>query len=174
MGHPQALAGVGRRRGPLAVALLLALLTSCASTRWWLQRSLRSPGEELVDFPEAVWQEYDCGSQKRPFFMIERNELVPPEVRTGGEFNHRLVYVMCPVNPTEVVTGRLATRIRHRGAPIVVDLQPDWELKPGRWVVDAMVELPEGARPGIYSYELAFESEPVAFEKSLTFVVRDR
>jgi hypothetical protein len=164
MGHPKA----------IALALVLALATACAGTRWWVQKSLRSPGEDLVDFPEAVWEEYDCGSQKRPFFMIERNELVPPQVRTGGEFNHRLVYVLCPVNPTEVVTGKLATRIRYRGSPIVEDLQPGWDLKPGRWVVDASIALPEDAQPGIYSYELEFESGAVAFEKSLTFVVRSR
>jgi hypothetical protein len=164
MGHPKALA--------LALALLLS--TGCAGTRWWLQKSLRSPGEDLVDFPEVVWQEYDCTSQKRPFFMIERNELVPPQVTTGGEFNHRLVYAMCPQNPTEVVTGKLSTRIRFRGAPIVVDVQSGWDLKPGRWVVDALVALPADAEPGIYSYELEFESEPVAFEKRLTFVVRSR
>ena len=162
MGHPKA----------IVLALALALATGCAGTRWWLQKSLRSPGESLADLPEAVWQEYDCGSQKRPFFIIERNELVPPRVRSGGEFNHRLVYVMCPVNPTEVVTGRLSTRIRFKGSPIVEDQLPDWDLKPGRWVVDAMVALPENAEPGIYSYELQFESTPVAFEKSLTFVVR--
>ena len=79
---------------------------------------------------------------------------------------------MCPVNPTEVVTGRLATRIRFKGSPIVEDLLPAWDLKPGRWVVDAMVALPAEAEPGIYSYELQFDSTPVAFEKSLTFVVR--
>ena len=158
----------------LSLVLALCFATGCAGARWWVQKSLRSPGEELAALPDAVWQEYDCGAQKRPFFIIERNELVPPQVRSGGEFNHRLVYVMCPVNPTEVVTGRLSTRIRFKGSPIVVEQLPAWDLKPGRWVVDAMVKLPASAEPGIYSYELQFESEPVAFEKSLTFVVRAR
>ena len=164
MGHSKALA--------LALALALGTSSGCASTRWWLEKALRSPGENLAALPDEVWQEYDCGAQKRPFFIIERNELVPPRVRSGGEFNHRLVYVMCPVNPTEVVTGRLSTRIRFKGAPIVVEQLPEWDLKPGRWVVDAMIALPANAEPGIYTYELQFESEPVAFEKSLTFVVR--
>jgi hypothetical protein len=48
---------------------------------------------------------------------------------------------------------------------------PIYEIKPGRWVVDAIVHLPEEAKLGIYAYELEFNSEPVAFEKSLTFVV---
>jgi hypothetical protein len=164
MGHSKA----------IAFALVLVLASGCAGARWWLQKSMRSPGESLADFPETVWQEYDCASQKRPFFIIERNELVPPQVRSGGEFNHRLVYVMCPMKPTEVIRGKLATRIRFRGAPIVVDTQKAWELKPGRWVVDASVALPEDAEPGIYTYEVQFESAPVDFEKSLTFVVRTR
>jgi hypothetical protein len=56
----------------------------------------------------------------------------------------------------------------------MVDTQPGWEIKPGRWVVDAIVALPEDAEPGIYTYELQFESPPVAFDKRLTFVVRER
>jgi hypothetical protein len=168
MGHTKAIAIA------LALALALALATGCAGTRWWLQKSLRSPGEDLADFPEVVWEEYDCGSQKLPFLIIERNELVPPKLRSGGEFNHRLVYVMCPVHPTEVVKGTLETRIRFKGTPILVDTQPGWELKPGRWIVDAAVELPENAEPGIYTYELQFVGAPVAFDKSLTFVVRSR
>ncbi len=168
MGHSKAIALA------LTLAFAFTTATGCAGARWWLQKSLRSPGENLADLPDTVWQEYDCSAQKRPFFIIERNELVPPDLHSGGEFNHRLVYVLCPVNPTEVVTGRLATRIRFKGSPIVVDLLPGWDLKPGRWIVDAVVALPADAEPGIYTYELQFESDPVAFEKSLTFVVRAR
>jgi hypothetical protein len=165
MVHPKAVA--------LLLALALALATGCAGVRWWVQKAVRDPGESLADFPEVVWEQYDCGSQRRPFFIIESNELVPPRVRSGGEFNHRLVYVMCPVNPTEVIAGQLATRIRFKGAPILVDTQPGWEVKPGRWIIDATVSLPADAEPGVYAYELEFDSAPVTFEKSLTFVVRE-
>ena len=156
------------------VALLVAsalLASGCAGLRWSLQKSLRSPGERLESFPEAVWEEYDCGSQKRPFFVIEKNELVPPRVRAGGEFNHRMVYAMCPEEPTGVVAGRLLTRIRFRGEPIVRETTETYEIKPGRWVVDSSVTLPRDAHPGVYAYELAFDSEDVQFEKRLTFVV---
>jgi len=158
------------------VALLTAslLAAGCASLRWTMQKSLRNPGERLESFPEEVWEEYDCDSQKRPFFIIEKNELVPPRVKVGGEFNHRMVYVMCPVRPTGVVLGRLRTRIRFRGDPIVRETTDAYELKPGRWIVDAEVALPESAEPGIYAYELAFHSAALSFEKSLTFLVRPR
>ena len=50
MGHPQVIAA--------ALSLLLAL-TGCANLRWNLQRSLRDPGERIVDFPELVWENPD-------------------------------------------------------------------------------------------------------------------
>ena len=154
----------------LCAALLLA--TGCASARWSMQKAFRQPGEHLADFPEAIWEEYDCQSQKRPFFIIETNELVPPRVKVGGDFNHRMVYVMCPPRPTGVVSGRLRTRIRFRGDPIVRETTEAYEIKPGRWILDAEVTLPEDAQPGIYAYEMDFKGAALRFEKRLTFVVR--
>jgi hypothetical protein len=158
----------------IAVCTALLLATGCASLRWSVTKSLRKPGERLETFPEEVWEEYDCDTQKRPFFIIEENELVPPRVKAGGEFNHRMVYVMCPVRPTGVVSGRLHTRIRFRGNPIVRETTESYELKPGRWVLDAEISLPDNAAPGIYAFEVAFQSARLDFEKSLTFVVRPR
>ncbi len=158
----------------IALVTVLLLAMGCASMRWSLQKSLRDPGERLESFPEEVWEEYDCDTQKRPFFIIEKNELVPPRVKVGGDFNHRMIYVMCPVRPTGVVSGRLRTRIRFRGNPIVRETTEAYEIKPGRWIVDAEVTLPENAEPGIYAYEMAFTGAALSFEKSLTFVVRAR
>jgi hypothetical protein len=165
---------VGHSKIVAALALAALCASGCASLRWSLAKSLRQPGEALADFPEEVWAEYDCDKQRRPFFAIEENELVPPRVRAGGEFNHRLVYVLCPARPTGVISGRLHTRIRFRGDPIVRETTEAYELKPGRWVVDAEVQLPSDAEPGVYAYEVAFESAPVGFEKRLTFVVQSR
>jgi len=156
----------------IALAVMLTL-SGCASTRWAVVKQFRDPGESLESFPEAVWTEYDCETQKRPFFIIERNELMPTKVSAGGNFGHRMVYVLCPEQPTGVVPGQLSTRIRFKGAPIVRQMDPSYEIKPGRWVVDAIVHLPEGAEPGIYAYEVAFESPSVHFEKRLTFLVTE-
>jgi hypothetical protein len=163
LGHPKVVA-------LLALALLLA--PACTTTRGKVVKLFRQPGEVIRDFPEVVWEEYDCGLQRRPFFVVEENELVPQRVRAGSDFNHRFVYVMCPQQRTEVVAGRLLTRIRFKGRPIVRQNEEVWEIKPGRWVVDTSVELPESAEPGVYAYELAFESDSIAFEKHLTFIVR--
>ena len=150
--------------------LVLALSLGCAN----FTRSFRKPGEKIHAFPEEVWSEYDCQSQKRPFFIIEQNELVPSTVAAGGAFNHRMIYAMCPRQPTEVVTGTLHTRIRYRGNPILREATDSYEIKPGRWVVDAEVSLPPDAEPGVYAYEIGFQGSGVRFEKRLTFIVRGR
>jgi hypothetical protein len=155
----------------MIVSIALALCVGCATARWSVVKLFRDPGESLETFPEVVWEEYDCENQKRPFFIIEKNELMPEKVAPGGDFGHRFVYVMCPNLPTEVVQGVLSTQIRFRGSPIVQQTDALYEIKPGRWVVDAIVHLPEQAESGIYAYEVEFDGDPLAFEKSLTFVV---
>ena len=161
-------------RKTLAALIALTLCTGCAPARWSVVKQFRNPGEKLETFPEQVWDEYDCGSQKQPFLIVERNELTPKTVVAGGNFGHRWVYIMCPAVPTATVEGTLATRIRFKGQPIVQDVDPDFEIRPGRWTVDAFVHLPDDAEPGIYAYEIEFESEPLLFKKSLTFLVTAR
>ena len=65
-----------------------------------------------------------------------------------------------------------STRIRFKGRPIVRDADERYEIKPGRWVVDSFVRLPEQTEPGIYAYEIEFDGTRVDFDKRLTFVVR--
>jgi len=154
--------------------MIAVLSPGCASLRWSFQKAFREEGVVNAAFPEEVWEEYDCDSQKRPFFIIEENELVPPRVKAGDEFNHRMIYVMCPKRPTEVVEGRLSTRIRFKGEPVVDSTDDAYEIKPGRWVVDAFVEIPEAAEPGVYAYEVEFSGRGLSFDKSLTFLVQPR
>ena len=158
-------------RKRMIALIAMALCVGCATARWSVVKLFRHPGESLETLPEVVWEEYDCENQKRPFFIVEKNELMPEKVTPGGDFGHRFVYVMCPNLPTEVVLGELSTRIRFKGSPIVQETDTLYEIKPGRWVVDAIVHLPEQAESGIYAYEFEFDSGPLAFEKSLTFVV---
>ena len=158
----------------LATLAALTLCAGCGTARWSVVKQFRTPGEKLDTFPERVWDEYDCGSQKRPFLIIEKNDLIPQTVIAGGNFGHRLIYVMCPAQPTAVVAGTLATRIHFKGQPIVQQMDSHFEIKPGRWTVDAFVHLPDDAEAGVYAYELEFDSEPLLFKKSLTFVVTAR
>jgi hypothetical protein len=153
--------------------LVASVTLGCASFRWSVTKALRKEGSENLAFPELVWEEYDCDTQRRPFFMVEENELVPPKVKPGGEFNHRMVYVMCPVRLTAVVPGTLSMRIRFKGDAIVDNSDKNYEIKPGRWVVDSFVEIPEDAEPGMYAYQLKFAGNGLAFDKSLTFLVKN-
>jgi hypothetical protein len=157
----------------VALLLISTLFSGCSSLQWTFKKAMRVEGTVNRALPDLVWEEYDCETQKRPFFIVEENELVPPRVKAGGEFNHRMVYVMCPPGPTEVVTGKLSTLIRFKGSPIVHSVEDGYEILPGRWVVDAFVEIPESAEPGVYAYEVAFSGRGLEFEKSLTFLVKD-
>lgn len=155
MGHP---------KGIIASATLTALLIGalgCATPIWVgkIRRAMREPGQELVDLPTKIERQYDCDERKLPFFQLEKNELNPIRVHPGGEFNHRIVYVMCPENPTEVIEGALVTRIHFKGEPIVSETLDPFEVKPGRWIVDAFIALPEDAEVGVYALELRFTSE---------------
>ena len=155
----------------IVLLLLFCTALGCASVSNYFGRPFRKPGERLKTFPEKVWQQYDCEDQALPFFEIERLELHPRRLEPGGEFSHRLVYVLCPPSQTAVVTGRLDTRILHRGEAIVSERNPTYDIKPGRWVIDAFVRLPETAKTGIYAFELEFRSPTVEFMRSLTFAV---
>jgi len=152
--------------------LIASIAMGCASFSWSVKKALRKEGAQNLAFPELVWEEYDCDTQRRPFFMVEENELIPPKVKPGGEFNHRMIYVMCPVRLTAVVPGTLSTRIRFKGEAIVHNADKAYEIKPGRWVVDSFVEIPEDAEPGMYAYQVEFAGKGVTFDKRLTFLVK--
>jgi hypothetical protein len=154
-----------------ACLLLGALATGCASLRWSVQKAVREEGARMTAFPEEVAEEYGCAERPLPFFAIEKDEIVPPRVRSGGEFNHRLVTVLCPSHPTEVEVGRLSEAIRFRGELLHRETREGFEIRPGRWVLDAFVELPPDAEPGVYAYELRFEGRSIRFERSSSFVV---
>ncbi|MEN8183040.1 MAG: hypothetical protein ABFS46_10955 [Myxococcota bacterium] len=161
-----------RRLGSTAaLAVLLLFSTSCTTWLGNVRKSLRDPGVHFRSFPEEVAEEYGCRDKPLPFFEIEKLELLPNRLRPGEEFNHRIVYVLCPKSPTAVVAGTLHTRILHRGRAIVDERDQGYEFKPGRWVVDAFVTVPLGADIGIYAMEIAFQGTDLRFTERLTFAV---
>jgi hypothetical protein len=153
----------------LAAALGVALLgLGCTA----IKLGLRDPGETNKSMPDAVASEYHCEKRQLPFFELESVELLPERVKRGKEINHRIVYVMCPEHPTEVVKGRLDTRILHRGKAIFSEMI-EHELKPGRWIVDTFIPLPELAEPGVYALQLEFHSAYGEINSQSDFVVTD-
>jgi hypothetical protein len=161
VGHSKALV-------PLVLALLCA---SCASLPAPLDRPFRKPGQKLEDFPAAVSTQYGCDKKKLPWFKLESLEIWPKRLTAGSELGHRMVYVLCTAGPTDVVTGRLETRILYRGAAAFKDAQPAYDLRPGRWVVDVFVKVPPEAVDGLYALELEFTSPSVHFEQNDAFAV---
>jgi hypothetical protein len=158
----------------LIVGLGLAAALGCAGVLGKVQRSLRSPGEKLATVPADVWSEYKCGEQKLPLFRLEQTQLVPERVTAGDDVNHRMVYALCPTEPTEVIEGTLQTRILFKGKPVVRDADGHYEIKPGRWVVDTFIQIPPQAETGIYSVEVQFLSETVNFREERSFAVERR
>jgi hypothetical protein len=161
MGHSKA----------LVVVLALAVALGCAGFVGKLQRSLRSPGEKLASVPDDVWAEYKCSEQKLPLFRLEESQLVPQRVTAGEDVNHRIVYALCPTEPTAVIEGTLQTRILFKGKPVSRDADGHYEIKPGRWVVDTFIQIPPQAETGIYSVEVQFVSETVSFREERSFAV---
>ena len=63
------------------------------------------------------------------------------------------------------------TRVLYAGETLMSDRQPRYELKPGRWIVDATIEIPVTARTGVYAIEVQFEGRSVRFRGERAFAV---
>jgi len=137
-----------------------------------MQLKLREPGERNAGFPDEVADEYHCEKRPLPFVSIEEDELLPERLEAGSEFNHRMQYVLCPKKDTDVLSGRMHTRILYKGKAIMSEsVQRD--LQPGRWILDSFVKLPADAAPGIYALETEFKSKQGTFNSRATFLVED-
>jgi hypothetical protein len=152
----------------LGAVVCLSAMLGCTA----IQLKMRQPGERLVSFPEPVAVEYDCAKRRLPFFKVEETELIPSRLRPGGQLSHRFVYVMCPSRASEVIEGKLHTRIQFKGKTVHSD-SVKRELQPGRWVVDSFITLPEKAMPGMYALAARFESPKGHFSFQSDFLVEE-
>lgn len=174
----------------LAAALSSVLVAGCAGTPfeavgegfktageriqgafWEMEMGMRSPGDKLLARPEAVWAEYACADKPLPFLKLEENEVLPPRTTAGKEVNHRLVYGMCPKMPSEVVRGDLSRRIYYRGQVVFEDVATSFEVKPGKWSVDAFITIPREAEAGVYSLDTSFSGDRLSFKGSRSLII---
>lgn len=148
----------------LGLALVAAALAGCSSapirlvtdTYQSLVYKTRTKGEKETAKPDTVKQELGCSARKPFELKLEFSELVPARFRSGREVNHRFTYAAC--TPRDAAqTYALVRRISRGGKVLFEDRDSDFVVKPGRWVVDAFVGIPDSAAPGSYSLELAFE-----------------
>ncbi|MBN8449748.1 MAG: hypothetical protein J0M13_12200 [Candidatus Accumulibacter sp.] len=167
----------------LLVSSSAVLLAACATGQglgpadtvqswlWRMEKGMRKPGEKLVSHPDVVWKERQCAKLQRPFVDIDLNEVLPPRVTAGDEFSHRMVYSMCPLRTGEVVIGDLSRRITLKGNTVFEDVSRRFELKPGKWQLDAFIGIPAAAPPGVYAVEVAFSGGTLQFQRSVSLVV---
>jgi hypothetical protein len=149
---------------------LLFGLDACTAV-WNVQKTLRKPGQKSLALPEKIWRQYDCAHMRLPFLKVEVNQLIPPRLEPGHEFNHRLTYAMCTNERADEIMGRLYTRIYFRGQRIVNEVDPNYAMRPGRWRVDTFITLPRDVEIGVYSLELQFVSHHLKFRQNHSFVV---
>lgn len=113
-------------------------------------------GEFLIASAEDVWTEYDCGAAKAlPFSFLEEQRLTPEAVVAGAQLTHHFTYVLCSGSPDKTYTGTLYRKIYYKGRRIY-DGSQAFELKPGRWEVNAIIEVPKQARLGTYTLGTEF------------------
>ena len=161
----------------LLIIFLSLLLVFCTRAPRNLQKTTqnipsdikRTPGEKLIEPPNTVRSTYNCDSKKLPFVSLEENELYPTTIYAGQEFNHHLVYVMCSKRSARVIKGNLYRIIYSQGQVVFEDISRNFELKPGKWSVDAFIKAPKA---GVYSMQTVFKSKAVSFEKNSSLTVK--
>ena len=147
-------------------------LPGCSTLYQQAVAAIRQPGEQIATTPDKVWQEMNCATRERPVVRAESMEVVPEMIKPGGRVNYRLIYVMCPVKPSDVIKTRVARRMLFKGEQVARNVNDSFELKPGRWVVDSFFTLPVDSPLGVYALEVGFEApNGMAHKKVRSFVV---
>lgn len=77
---------------------------------------------------------------------------------------------MCSRSPA-AVTGEMRTTISAGASKIFSNENNNYELKPGRWVVDTNINIPADAKPGSYTLYTAFKSRALQLSDTAFFRV---
>ncbi len=145
------------------ILLLCLLLAACQSPPPKAEAPAAKPkpeqdklGEYPIDPASKVWADYDCAQAKYlPLAFLEHQKLNPDTIAAGGEFVHRMVYALCPAVPDQPLKGTLYRRIYFNGR-LVHNAPEPFELKPGRFGVNAIIKVPEQSKPGAYKLQVEF------------------
>lgn len=156
------------------LALAATLFSGCSLLYQQAVAVIRQPGEQIATTPDQVWQEFGCEQRERPFVRAESMEVVPERIKPGGRVNYRLIYVMCPVKPSEVIKTQVSRTILFKGQQVARNVNDTFEIKPGRWVVDSFFTLPKDSPLGIYALEVTFDApKGRPHKQTRSFVVSD-
>jgi hypothetical protein len=163
--------------GREAIALVstistIAMLSGCSTLYQQAVAAVRQPGEQIAATPDQVWHDFDCERRERPFVRAESMEVVPERIKPGARVNYRLIYVMCPVKPSEVIKTRVSRKMLFKGEQVARNVNEAFEIKPGRWVVDSFFTLPADSPLGVYALEVSFDApKGQGHKKVRSFVV---
>lgn len=162
----------------ILIGLLWSTAVSCAElkTKYHdfaqsIGQDDRSPGEKMRLSAADVWYKEDCGNRSLPFFRMDQNNIVPQSVRAGDKISHRIEYSMCSKTPDRPVRGRLITSVYYGSRPLQSEKTDNFEMKPGRWVVDTDIYVPSMARPGEYSVRTSFAGPGINFVDAVFLTV---
>ena len=128
-------------------------------------------GSQQVQDGPSVWKEYRCGTKTLPFIALERNEIPLSIVQPGEGFRHSFVYALCPAEPSKSVEVTLNRTILSKGRVVLRDTVKQFKLKPGRWAVNALVNVPAQAKPGAYELQLSLTTQTMAIKGLIPFFV---
>lgn len=130
-----------------------------------------TPGEKLAASPKETAKKDLClSAQPGERVFLEEAEVAPSAISSGEQLYHRLRYVVCPAAAVRSVSGKIIRTVRLRKVTIFTDVT-EHVFKPGSWVVDAAVVVPEEARSGEYAFEVALKTGKSIVRKRSTFFV---
>ena len=141
------------------------------SLYWDAKLTQRETGEHMIVDPTRIWRKLRCDNRKLPYAQIDENEIIPARLAAGEKINHHFVYSLCPSQPSKVEYARFTRSILYKGSIIFQDVVNNFELKPGRWSVDAFVTVSDKAEPGVYSLQVTMNSSSLNISVNSGFVV---
>jgi hypothetical protein len=166
------------RRLGLAVAAVAVLLTAACTTDpapppeevAVAEPPLPSPGTTQMLGVAEITDVADCATRRKPLLRVDSSSVTPSSVQPGSAINHQLVYTLCSKSPASV-RGTMSTIISSSVAKVFTNTLYDYELKPGRWMINTNIGIPTAAKPGSYRLDTAFKSRAVTFNDSALFDV---
>ena len=135
------------------------------------QAAVPRVGSQQVQDGPSVWKEYRCGTKTLPFIVLERNEISLSIVQPGEEFRHSFVYALCPAKPSKYVEVTLSRTVTSKGRIVLSDTVKLFKLMPGRWAVNAQVNVPAQAKPGAYELQLSLTTQAMTIKGLIPFFV---
>jgi hypothetical protein len=105
--------------------------------------------------------------------QLEEIQVLPSVVDAGKEINQRIRYALCLFTHPKVLRGSITRTIVFKGTIMMHDVT-NYEFKPGTWIVDIFIGIPEEAKSGIYMLNIALKYENEMIKASGSFVVKGK